>query len=407
MKRRAFSIQQARRLAAFTLIELLVVISIIITIVAITLPSFTTIIQSSNYTSAINQTAAALGSARILAIEKRKRTAVAFLYDVRSEQYTISVLEEDQPGADAKLSTLDGSRSEPLLVMRPAPNTTPIVLPKGTAVFGLSFAHVPDPLLPNPTGQFIPEPLIDDFTWHWYAGERYEIGVQIVENPWIFPRSDPLLFWEDGVAIAGGQDLPGPWNVLIDSGQTAEVRDALRHANSFMVLFRADGSVFSPSGEGDALEPVNAYIEHPLQPIDRDGLTADETPYDDPIAFDPELDPFTATYTDPAGVVQSVVQGERNPEVLLRPVSQLAVVDLTALRRGTGVRAPWLVHPSTSAAPWPEYDPDGRPGSGDEVPADDARLDGLVSEVSAWIDENAEIIGFDRYTGAAIRRVGQ
>ena len=396
-----------RRLLAFTLIELMVVVSIMVTLIAITLPSFTTMIESSNYTSAINQTTAALGNARAIAMRDNVQTAVAFLFDVRTEQYTLVILHESKFGSSGALSSLPTGPPGHVyaLGLRHARNMTPIELPKGTAVFGLSFSHVPDPLIdPNVTIQ----PAIDDQTWHWYAGEVYLNADDIPENPWIFPRNDPLLFWEDGVAIAAGQALNGPWEELLVNGASNEVVDALRHANSFMVQYNPDGSVVTAFSRGSFSQPANAYIEFPLNPIDLESLDPDPQPYDNPAVFDPELDPATAVILNEFGIPIAINQGERNPEVILRTITQLAIVDLSRLRRGTSVRFPWFLHPSTSLAPWPmEYDHDGRPDSGDEIPFDDEQLDVLVSEVSAWIDQNAEIIGFDRYTGAAIRRVGQ
>lgn len=387
---------QIGRLFAFTLVELMVVISIIVTLVAVTLPSFTTLIESSNYSSAISQTSAALGNARAIAMRDGSKTAVAFLFDVTTQQYTLMILEEAQFGSSASLSSLPTAPDHYLYTtgFRPAQNSATIELPKGTGVYGLSFSHVPNPTI-DPT--ILNDPAIDDVTWHWYAGEVYENANTIVENPWIFPRNDALLFWENGAAIAGGADLPGPWEELLSGGATNEVVDAVRHANSFMVQYNPDGSVVAAFTRGSFQQPSNGYIEFPLAPIDIDSIVSDAEPYDNPSLFDPEADP----------VFFGVAEGERNPEVLLRTVTQLAIVDLNRLQRGTGVRAPWFLHPGTSLAPWPDYDPDGRPGSGDEVPFSDPALDALVGEVSAWIDDNAEIIGFDRYTGAAIRRVGQ
>jgi len=386
------------RRVAFSIVELMVVVAIIVTLIAVTLPSFTTMVESSNFASAISQTTAALGNARALAMRDGVRTGVAFLFDVRTQRYTLMILQQSDAdsGSDGQLAALATAPPEYLYttVFSPAPNSAPIELPRGTAIYGLSFSHVPDPLI-EPT--VLVEPAIDARTWHWYAGERYLNENSIIENPWIFPRNDALLFWPNGVAIAGGANLPDPWEEMLLNGASAEVVDALRHANTFMVQYNPDGSVVPSFSKGSFSHPVNGYIEYRLRPIDVESLDPDIQPYDNPLRFDPEVDPMAL----------GVVQGEANPEVLMRTVSQLAVVDLNQLRRGVGVRAPWFLHPSTSLAPWPAYDPDGRPGNGDEIEANDVRLDGLVSQVSAWIDANAEIIGFDRYTGAAMRRVGQ
>lgn len=397
-----------RRLG-FTLIELMVAISIIVVLVSVTLPSFSTLIASSNYTAAISQTTASLGSARSIAMSRGVQTAVAFLFDTRTEQYTLVILEESQFGTGGVLSALPTAPLEHSYAVgfRPARNTTPIELPKGTAVFGLSFAHIEDPTFN----------MIDQFTQHWYAGEihtayrenddgTFSQDAAAMENPWIFPRNDPRLFWEIGNFP---EDEDDPWAQLIETKMaTPEIVDALRHANSFCVQFNPDGSTVSSFARGTFSKPANAYIEFPLEPADANpadpvGNPDSVKPYDYPNVFDPEN--LGSAYESSANF--TIDRHERNPEVILRTVSQLAVVDLKQLERGTTISKPWLVHPSTSLAPWPEYDPDGRPGTGDEIPADDEMLNPIVSSISRWIDLNAEIIGFDRYTGSAIRKTGR
>jgi len=398
----------APRRLAFTLVELLVVMTIIVILIAVTLPSFSTMIESSNFTSAINSTTASLGSARAIAMQGNIETAVAFLFDARTERYTLMILEKTGRG-DARLSDLPFPQSDTFADgFHPAPNTKIIELPKGTGVFGLSFAHVPNE--PQLT-------MIDAQTFHWYAGEihpAYEddgtgsgnyvaVGGGILENPWIFPRNDPLLFWQKGVVpIPAGMDpeqVDEPWHQFLENGPSPETIAALRHSNSFMVEFSRDGSIVTAYTRSSSAQPANGYIEYPNRPIDIKSLDPAVKPYDSPGLFDPAFDPALAN--------PPVIKPERNKEAILRTVTQVAVVDLKNLQRGTGISRVWTLHPSTSLAPWPDYDPDGRPMSGDEAPPTDPSLDALVSRVSRWIDLNAEIISFDRYTGSALRRISR
>jgi prepilin-type N-terminal cleavage/methylation domain-containing protein len=388
----------AARRIGFTLVEMLVVIAIIVVLIVVTLPSFSTLISSSNYTAAISQTTASLGSARSIAMSRGVQTAVAFLFDVSTERYTLVILEEAVFGTNGALSALPTGPPEHTYAVgfRPARNTTPIELPKGTAVFGLSYAHVPDPVNNK----------IDQVTEHWYAGEIIDLGMETEENPWIFPRNDPILFWETGNFSPAEED--NPWSQLVEDGLTDEVRAALRHANSFCVQFNPDGSTVTSFARGSFSSPANAYIEFPFEPVDAepaDPVNNPESlkPYDFPTIFDPENE--GERFEQHTGIM--IGERSRNPEVILRTVAQLAVVDLKQLQKGTGVAGVWKLHPSTSLAPWPMYDPDGRPLSDDELEADDAELDTLVRTVSGWIDLNAEIIGFDRYTGSAIRSAGR
>lgn len=401
------------RRAGFTLVEMLVVITIIVLLVVVTLPSFSTLIASSNYTAAISQTTASLGSARAIAMSRGVQTAVAFLYDVRTEQYTLVILEEAQVGTNGVLSELPTAPIEHsyAAAFKPARNTTPVELPKGTAVFGLSFAHIEDPEI-----NFIDDASLGR-TQHWYAGEIHPAHEDdgtgaftpvagVDENPWIFPRNDPNLFWERG---SFPDEIDDPWSQLIENGvATSEVHLALRHANSFCVQFNPDGSTVTAFARGTFSQPANAYIEFPLEPVDAEpedmsGMRLPSVPYDAPNIFDPENN--GEKYEETSGI--TIQELSRNPEVILRTASQLAIVDLKQLQRGTGIGDPWNLHPSTSLAPWPMYNPDGRPLTGDELSADDTELDALVSRVSRWIDLNAEIIGFDRYTGSAIRSTGR
>jgi len=398
----------------FTLIELLVAITIIVALVVVTLPSFSSLIQSANFSSAISQTTASLGSARAIAMRDGVQTAVAFLFDTKDEQYSLVILIESSTGSGGALSSLPTGppKHTYAVAFQPAPNTAPVILPQGIGVFGLSYSHLPDPLIdPN----VFDEPMIDANTFHWYAGERHPayqdngfgafglVPDGIFENPWIFPRNDPRLFWQTGIVMVDDDEDPlivdEPWYQFIEEDpMDPAVIDALRHANSFMIQFNPDGSVVGAFSQGSFSNPANAFIDYPLDPIDQlpiDPLDVD--PYDNPTIFDPEN----------AGLdlANAPIKPSRNPEVILRSVSQLAIVDLKQLERGTGVENIWKLHPSTSLAPWPLlYDPDGRPGSGDELPFDDVLLDKRVSMVSRWIDLNGEVIGFDRYTGNIIRR---
>jgi len=87
---------------AFTLFEMLITVTIIILATAVVLPAFGRIIESSNFAGAVNTVTATLGNARALAIQNSEYTAVAFLYDIDSEIYTLLPLElQSEQGAYA------------------------------------------------------------------------------------------------------------------------------------------------------------------------------------------------------------------------------------------------------------------------------------------------------------------
>ena len=388
---------------AFTLIEMLVTIALIATVLSIVMPSVARIIRSSNYSAAVNAVTATLGRARSAAMQSGRPTAVAFLFDIKARKYTMLVLELAPGGEAGTIEMGPPQRSEPDCASDLTPNgvstsiaaysplrfSQPVELPASTAVFGLST------LIPEIDIDGRDPPIFDQNTdgevdpigragsrdrdlQRWYAGEIINDGDNNERNnvlPWIFPRSDPRLDVDEGV---------DPWRILSQEQNGIsedEARAVVRHAQSFAIAFRPDGTVSANFGTGLGSSPREAYIEWPEAPIDQTG--AANRPYDHADRFDPAcLHPTDQRETQP------------NPEVRLRTVAELAVVDLKALQAGAGVSQPWLVRPASSLAP--------RPSSND--PKTRFLDDTLVLRMSDWIDANAEILGFNRYTGDTVKR---
>lgn len=402
------STQHNLKRSAFTLVELLVVIAVIGVTLGALVPSVSRIIQSTNYSSAVNTVTATLGRARAAAMESGRPTAVAFLFDIKTQRYTIQVLELAQPDGDGSIAigssqsnmTSNGGEglrpvgvSNAIAAYWPLQYTAPIELPPGTAVFGFS-QQLPaldldgnnPPLLdqyPNGRDGRI-DPIAEETTFvrhvhRWYAGEVLNDGNGDPDDnilPWIFPRNDPRVYVDEGV---------DPWAEMASpSGDLQRARAAVRNAMSFAVAFRPDGSTSSLFGN----DHLDAYIEYPNDPLDDE---ADENrPYDAPTQFDPGVThPNNIRLTRP------------NPEVRLRTVNLLAVVDLRALQAGANVDRPWLVRASGSEAtgssllPYPNdaNDPKRRYINNE-----------MVERMSNWIDRNAQILSFNRYTGATVKR---
>ncbi len=364
-------ISRIRRAAGFTLAELLVVIVIIILGASMLLPAAKSILESNSYSSAINLVSTTLANARAQAIRTGLPTGVVFLFDTETEICTMQVVEVQsrQGGALTQFVSPDPRQSY-AQVFRPALGSAPVELPTGIAVMGLSFSTAPGD---------DDSSLIDDDTSHWYAGEVYTDadGNDII--PWIFPRNDPLHFVESQYSREQIWELDG-----ISSD---EARDAVRHAASFMIRFSETGSVITTSVGGGIATP-NAYLELPGDPIDR---TVDFDPDDPPQPVD-ALDRF-----DPeAGLGDDF---DPNPEILLRSAHQLAVVELSRMGRDLGLERPWFYRPER---------PGSLPMPGPSGPNDEdwyARTDDdEVSRISLWVDFNAEIISFNRYTGEILRK---
>mgnify|MGYP001288841206 CR=1 FL=1 len=391
--------QSFRARRGFTLIELLVVIAIIVVISAFLLPAFTRIIESSNFSAAVNSVSAALGNARARAISTGRPTGVGFLFDIETERYTLVILEAASMQGGVLTDCAPGLGADHYAQgLRPATNSVLVELPRQTGVFALP-AHAISGR--DPYGRIAMDNLIDDChggakTWQWYAGEVLNGEDADASNDvplWIFPRNDARLY-----TAAEDEELVGadPWDRLADTDAPPTVisdRDAIeavRNASSFVVLFSADGTVQDVDRSGGR-DYTNFYIELADEPYDRSSVTRD--PYDDPNRFDPE------------NFGRSPIPRDRrrpNPEVMLRAASQLAVVDLKRLSDGVGFPRAWLVRSAESRLPAPTWLTDE-----DENRAVNYVDNDRAREVSRWIDRNAEIIGFNRYTGNVIRRTTQ
>lgn len=359
----------------FTLVELLAVVLIIIIGTALVVPAFGRIIESTRYASAINIVTTTLGKARALAIQNGRHTGVVFLFDTETETYSLLPVEllGSQGGFLTNQPTMspDGAFA---FVFKPAALSQPVELPKGTGVYGLSFDLSRGRETVETAGPTTPT---------WYAGDIIDEDIGDPTSgiiPWIFPRNDPRHFT---AFIADTRTREDPWDP--DSGASREVT---RACATFFVLFNPAGGVTTRITVGGQ-ETRDAFLEWPDLPINENA--PEDGPLDDPTLFDPEVTP-AGNRTGP------------NPEVMLRTVSQLAIVDFGRLEEGIRLADPWFVRPHDGlhgnvypAQPEgvdPIYFDSGSPG--DPGPAE---------RIGTWIDRNAEILGFNRFTGNVTRRI--
>lgn len=372
-------IRHARTSRAFTLVELLVVVAIIILGTILLLPAFARIIESVSYSSAVNSVSATLANARAQAIRNGRHTGVVFLFDIEREVCTLQVVELSRQLGGSLTRFSGGNADTSAFVYRPVVGVPVVELPPRFVVCGLALS------VERRNAR------IDSNTAHWYAGWLQREGTNQQQPLWLFPQNDPRLYTSNNPP---SQRFVGvdPWLVLAGrapSGSnvsTQEARNAVRHAQSFMVQFSPGGSAVLTASGGFASTP-NAYLEFPDEPIRRSQVgDTDARPYD----FDTVFDPDNVTGVPANDVVP-------NPEVVLRAVSQLAVVDLSRLSSDTGIARPWFVRPQTTGAPQPSWLNQLGVFQTDSANAPHRR-------VSDWIDENAEIIGFTRYTGQPLVR---
>ena len=389
-------------LRGFTLVELLVTVTIIVLVLTALLPAFNRIIESNNYSAGINTVSAALASARASAVSLKRQVGVVFLWDAQREICTIQIVAEGRLEGGVLTSRASGggtSRYAEILV--PLELSAPIELPKGIGVFGLPVASIDrlspltDPRVPSDLAWNRPIETGPDVS-KWYAGEVINVSNADLNDDillWLFPRNDPRIYTEFNPQTRIGWD---PWPRLFGRtpfppGYPASVTPdqallAVRHAHSFFVQFGPDGT-FQGSRSSGGADSYNYYLEFPGEPVDLLDSSVPRLPYDNDGVFDPE------------NVGNSAAAGRQvNPEVILRAVDQIAVVDMQRLSEGTGFPKPWLVRAETSLAPRPDW---LTGAGGDGVDRIDNRR---ARAVSRWIDLNAEVISFNRNTGTALRR---
>ncbi len=366
--KRTHTFRGAASRGAFTLIELMVVVAIMLILIIVTVPAVGRIIESANYSAAVNAVRGTLGNARTKAMQTGKPAGVVFLFDIEKRTYTLLTVQQHATAVTLSKERLSSTNAATMTsgqwALRPMDNITPVQLPKGTAVFGLSFNIADEDA-----------PMIDTDTFAWYAGNMFSVGGSADLTPWLFPRNDPRVF------LRQGQD---PWRD--DDGSLDVQEDAVRHANSFCIVFNENGSIVDSASIGASPNNQDLYLEFTDLPYDLDD--PDKEVYDDPIRFDPEASPSPAP-----------VNPTTNPEVLLRTVSQLAVIDLTRLADGTGVELPWLLRPDSSQAL--KNAPNTRFLTNAEL---GDTPNNTIQRMNDWITRNAEVLAFNRYTGETTRR---
>lgn len=385
--------------SAFTLVEMLVVVTVIVVAMVALLPAFSRLIDSNNYASAVNAVSATLARSASRGVEG----GVVFLWDPRLEQMTL--VQVELHNADASLRAGEDGRV-PAVAFRPVPGSQPVQLPAGYGVYGLSMMH--DDLAPaaNPA---VDPPTMDD-TWYpeeavWQDNPNIVTSPAVrrmVLNPWLFPRNDIALYTLDfDPANVNDPNHPAnigelaPDNIQIPTSGLETVYDPnqdspWRHLQTFFIWFGADGSLRTaasmPQGVNDC------YLEHPDLP------------------FDPELEPSDPDYLldlddrfDPQAYYDGLGAGWPvfNPEVHMRPAEMLAIVDFSRMREGTGVVRPWYLRVDSDQAPPFPADKTAESYPLNQLNANET-ID--VRRVYDWIDRNAEIIGFNRYTGQALKR---
>lgn len=383
----------ARRHPAFTLIELLVVVSIITIGLTLVLPAFVRIAESNNYANAVNAVSATLRKAA----GAGREGGVVFLYDIHARRYTLRLVEwvtDDGLVYDPVAFQRQGDVAIRGGVFRPVPGEADVVLPPGMGVYGMSFAH--DDYTRPPYSNW-PNPYPG--ASRWYEGEVVfeatpppdplggDLPARIFRNSWLFPRNDVQFFMENFDPDVVDSRHP---TQFADSRPNATPRsNPWSYAHTFFVRFSAGGQMLGSSAPG----PRDAYLEFddlphsadPTVPPNSSGYVTDRARSFDP--FDYEL-----------STTGSVPRWVYNPEVRMRGVDLLAVVDLNRLAAETGVREPRFVRARVAGPQRPPL-----PNDKSQWQADPANQNEHIFKINRWIDQNGEIVGFTRQTGEAVK----
>jgi len=341
--------KNARRVTGFTLIELMLVIGVMIALTAATLPAFRSLKEGNRVSGGINAVSASLNSARSIAAKEGHDVAVMFQFDEVRLVCSMLLIEEAGTTNDA------GNGLGEATIFVPVKGQKPISLPPGAAVFGYGYGAT---RIGDPANE-----------WNWYA----DLGVFYKDHgntqqlrgrdPWLFPRTDVRMFAKDG---------------LIQNVNST--KDPL-FLESFIVRFNPQGTVVSSSEElakGTSSGANDGYLELDALHTDNNSL-------------------WKRTVREWSPNVLNIGNGKYEviPELQLRSVPFLAVVDLYKMGAELGVRQPWLTvgkdHPlEGDHALW-----DAR-GTNDSDRPDHLMID-------QWIDENASILTFNRFTGNVMK----
>lgn len=340
------------RNSGFTLIELMLVIGVIVALTAMTLPAFRSLKEGNRESGGINAVSAALNAARTLAVRDGHDVAVMFMFDVQRQVCSMQLIESIGITNDA-----DGSKSNEgwgkATIFVPVPGKAPIEMPVGAAVLGYGYGAT---RLSNAKVE-------NAANWYTELGQLYEKNRTGREfrgrDPWLFPRTDVRLFARDGKV------------------SEADAKDT-QHLETFIIRFSPEGTVVSSAEElarGATSEANDGYLE--LNHLHTDN--------------DPNWQDKSRTWT-PTILRVSSSKFEVIPELQVRSVPFLAVVDLYKLGAEIGVRAPWL-------AVGEEHELEG------DHAVWDADGNGLADhlEIDQWVNDNATILTFNRYTGTIMK----
>ncbi len=281
---------------AFTITELLVVITLIVILVLIAVPSFQSMIYSSEEGMAETQVRSAIRAARDAAIRSNGGAdgAAVFFFEPGGRTTVITCI---KVGEMTDWFDAAGTGTVRRDIFVTAPGFAPVVLPRTWMIRGYVSAN--------------------SFTDAWYGSGYSGLTTNTDattrdQRNWVFPETG---FFDDTLTSDGF------------------------HRSTFMVRFQAGtGALVGATTEPAlVLAPRNSAAGRTVAPFNIEGLRADREGREDPVKFARSWlnRKYTATLTND----RRAVIGRRSSDmVLARPVMQIAVYNEQKLAAGLKVR---------------------------------------------------------------------
>lgn len=362
---------KTRRSAAFTITELLVVIGIIVLLISIAIPAFSSMLQSSERSLAENQLKGAIAAARDAAIRSDAGDAAAVFFFTPGGRVTIVPCVAVAQIKDFPRHSSTSPTAFPLVtreVFVPVAGATPIQMPRGWGVRGFAASGT------TYTGAATAADGVDQYE-PWY--ESYFSGTlqpNIPEGCWVFPETG---FIDARTAAVNNSTNP--------SGTRRQ---------TFMVRFKAR------SGDLDLSSAQTALIFDPVAGDPATVTTFRTTPPYNNYRAD-QLRIQTSVASSPAVFVRRLVNhpnvteqqlrsllGDRSPDtVLARPVTELALYEEARLASGIKARG---LHRATGTLYGDPSKPNAVPTmpqiDTNLLPADIGNQADLATAIKRWIE---------------------
>lgn len=334
--------------AAFTLVELLAVMVIIVLLIGVAVPAFSSMLKSSAASIADSNLRVGLAAARDVAIRSLdgRDSAAVFVFEPGGK---LSII------ACADVGTVTDTTGTERSVFVPDPTIEPLVLPAPFLVRGLV-----------PTGSWTPGSDDTDTATGpvWYGDNRY----RSTELNWVLPETG---FYDRTKGDDGRRRQTFMVRFKAGTGEVA-------------VGDRSEALVYLPSPEIDFRRtgPWNTLAYRPDRQSDHQKLV--RTALNDPALSQADLD--------------KLIGDEASDTVLARPVGQVALYDVRELARS-------LRKSGVSAARVDKVTGSLYAGTVGVTPPTTADFT-LAAEVNAAIPQVAQLFTVDRYSGSTLRLEG-